>query len=96
MKRFEEATSRPYGYLVVDLKSGTSEQDRLRTNIFESQDQLVFEPTDEENVSDVHRSGPSMTYMIMDLWVNGESLGMSAQDLTFGIGDFKIRSGGLI
>ena len=45
MKRFEEATSRPYGYLVLDLKSGTSEQDRLRTNIFESQDQLVFEPT---------------------------------------------------
>ena len=27
MKRFEEATSRPYGYLVVDLKSSTSEQD---------------------------------------------------------------------
>ena len=53
MKQFEEATSRPYGYLVVDLKSGTSEQDRLRTNIFESQDQQVFEPTDEENVSDV-------------------------------------------
>ena len=53
MKRFEEATSRPYGYLVVDLKSSTPEQDRLRTNIFESQDQQVFEPTEEENVSDV-------------------------------------------
>ena len=53
MKRFEEATSRPYGYLVVDLKSSTSEQDRLLTNIFESQDQQVFEPTDEENMSDV-------------------------------------------
>ena len=53
MKRFEEATSRPYGYLVVDLKSSTPEQDRLRTNIFESQDQLVFEPTEEENVADV-------------------------------------------
>ena len=50
MKRFAEAMSRPYGYLVVDLKSSTSEQDRLRTNIFESQDQQVFEPTDEENV----------------------------------------------
>ena len=53
MKRFEEATSRPYGYLVVDLKSSTPEQGRLRTNIFESQDQLVFEPTEEENVSDL-------------------------------------------
>ena len=53
MKRFEEATSPPNGYLVVDLKSSISEQDRLRTDIFESQDQQVFEPTDEENVSDV-------------------------------------------
>ena len=53
MKQFVEATSRQYGYLVVDLKSGTSEQNRLRTNILESQDQLVFEPTEEENVSDV-------------------------------------------
>ena len=39
MKRFEEATSRPYGYLVIDLKSSTSEQDRLQTDIFESTDQ---------------------------------------------------------
>ena len=29
MKRFEEATSQPYGYLVIDLKSSTSEQDRI-------------------------------------------------------------------
>ena len=70
MKRFEEATSRPYGYLVVDLKSGTSGQDRLRTNIFDSHDQQVFEPMDEENVSgvddgssvgsinDIHDHGP--------------------------------------
>ena len=36
MKRFEEATSRPYGYLVIDLKSSTSEQDRLQTDIFDS------------------------------------------------------------
>ena len=28
MKRFKEATSRPFGYLVIDLKSSTSEQDR--------------------------------------------------------------------
>ena len=39
MKRFEEATLRPYGYLVIDLKSSTSEQDRLQTDIFESTDQ---------------------------------------------------------
>ena len=49
----EEATSRPYSYLVIYLKSSTPEQDRLRTNIFESQDQKAFDPSDEENVSDV-------------------------------------------
>ena len=48
MKRFEEATSRPYGYLVIDLKSSTSKQDRLQTDIFESTDQHAFEPPDEE------------------------------------------------
>ena len=52
MKRFEEATSRPYGYLVIDLKSSTSEQDRLQTDIFESTDQHAFEPPDEETLSD--------------------------------------------
>ena len=52
MKRFEEATSRSYGYLVIDLKSGTSEQDRLQTDIFESTDQHAFEPPDEETLSD--------------------------------------------
>ena len=50
MKRFEEATSRPYGYLVIDLKSSTSEQDRLQTDIFESTDQLAFEPEDASSV----------------------------------------------
>ena len=53
MKRFEEATSRPYGYLVVDLKSSTSAQDRLRTDIFESSDQQAFEPPDDDTMSDV-------------------------------------------
>ena len=33
MKRFEQATSRPYGYLIIDLKSDTKEQDRLHTDI---------------------------------------------------------------
>ena len=52
MKRFEGATSQPYGYLVIDLKSSTSEQDRLQTDIFESTDQHAFEPPDEETLSD--------------------------------------------
>ena len=36
MKIFEQATARPYGYLVVDLKAGTPELERLHTDIFET------------------------------------------------------------
>ena len=53
MKRFEEATSRPYSYLVVDLRSSTSKQDRLRTDIFEPNDQQALEPPDDNNMSNV-------------------------------------------
>ena len=35
MKRFEQATSYPYGHLVIDLKSDTPEKDRLHTEIFD-------------------------------------------------------------
>ena len=35
MKRFEQATSYPYGHLVIDLKSDTAEKDRLHTEIFD-------------------------------------------------------------
>ena len=35
MKRFERATSYPYGHLVIDLKSDTPEKDRLHTEIFD-------------------------------------------------------------
>ena len=37
MRKFEDATARPYGYLILDLKSSTSEQDRLQTDIFVDQ-----------------------------------------------------------
>ena len=37
MRKFEDAISRPYGYLVLDLKSSTSEQHRLQTDIFVNQ-----------------------------------------------------------
>ena len=47
MKKFEDATVRPYGYLVIDLKSGTSEQDRLQTDIFLNQ-----QAPDEGNMSE--------------------------------------------
>ena len=34
MKQCEQATSHPYGYLMIDLKSDTPEKDRLHTEIF--------------------------------------------------------------
>ena len=36
MKRFERATSYPYGHLLIDLKSDTPEKDRLHTEIFDT------------------------------------------------------------
>ena len=33
MRKYEEAVSRPYGYLLVDLKPNTPEKCRLRTNV---------------------------------------------------------------
>ena len=36
MKRFERATTYPYGHLVIDLKSDTPEKDRLHTEIFDT------------------------------------------------------------
>ena len=35
LKHFQEATSRPYGYLVIDLKPFTPEHLRMRTNVFD-------------------------------------------------------------
>ena len=41
----KDATSRPYGYLLVDLKPGTEEQLRVRTNIFPDEEpQFVYVP----------------------------------------------------
>ena len=100
MMRFEEATSHPYCYLVVDLKSSTPEQDRLQTNIYSSL--RINKPLSLQMKkmcpmwTVLAALGPSITYMNWDLPVNGESSGMSAQDLAYGIGDFKIHSGRLI
>ena len=42
---FKDATSRPYGYLFIDLKPNTDEQLRVRTNIFEDEaPQYVYLP----------------------------------------------------
>ena len=36
MKKIEQATSYPYGHLVIDLKSDTPEKDRIHTEIFDT------------------------------------------------------------
>jgi hypothetical protein len=39
---FADATSRPYGYLLVDLKTTTPDDLRLRTDIFPDKDTIVY------------------------------------------------------
>ena len=36
MNKYIEATKRPYGYLFIDLKQSTPEEDRLKTDIFDN------------------------------------------------------------
>ncbi|KAK3106557.1 hypothetical protein FSP39_022526 [Pinctada imbricata] len=38
MRHFKNATSKPYGYLIIDLKPFTAEHQRLRTDIFDQSD----------------------------------------------------------
>ena len=54
MRKFEDATARPYGYFILDLKSCTSEQDRQQTDIFVDQqspdDGDIFDDEDADSV----------------------------------------------
>ena len=42
---YRQATSEPYGYLVVDMHAGSHSALRLRTNIFPGDDKTVFIPS---------------------------------------------------
>jgi hypothetical protein len=42
---YEDATSVPYGYLVVDLRPETSEQLRIRSDVFNTSGQTVYVPS---------------------------------------------------
>ena len=45
LEAFEDATKKPYGYLLVDLKPETDEKYRIRTNVFPDDDrQNVYVP----------------------------------------------------
>jgi hypothetical protein len=41
---FKDATDKPYGYLLIDLKPDTEEKYRIRTNIFPNERQYVYIP----------------------------------------------------
>ena len=42
MQKYKEAISKPYGCLVIDLKSAPPEQERMRTNIMTDKDNTSF------------------------------------------------------
>jgi len=42
VEAFNDATSQPHSYLLIDLKSNTDEQYRLRTNIFPDEQTFVY------------------------------------------------------
>ena len=42
IEAFKDATEKPYGYLLVDLKPDTEEQYRLRTNVFPGESTFVY------------------------------------------------------
>ena len=62
MRKFEDAMARPYGYLVLDLKLSTSEQDRLQTDIFDSVNQQSPNDGDMSDDEDAH-SVESLDYI---------------------------------
>ena len=41
---YSDATSRPYGYLLIDLKQNTPDSIRIRTNIFPDETCAVYVP----------------------------------------------------
>jgi hypothetical protein len=41
---FEDATAKPYGYLMVDLRPETQEDRRIMTNIFPNEETIVYVP----------------------------------------------------
>lgn len=44
LEAFKDATEKPYGYLLIDLKADTEERYRIRTNIFANERQYVYVP----------------------------------------------------
>ena len=64
MRKFEDATARPHGYLVLDLKSSTSKQERLQTDIFGSVNQQSPNEGDMSDDEDADSVEFSRLYML--------------------------------
>ena len=43
MEAYKDATSKPYGYLVLDFSPGTIDDYRVRTNVFLSEDTVIYQ-----------------------------------------------------
>jgi hypothetical protein len=41
MERYEKATCRPYGYLMLDLKPSSDDQHRLKTNVSHAENDVL-------------------------------------------------------
>ena len=44
MEAYKDATSKPYGYLVLDFSPGAEESYRVRTHVFNGEDTIVYQP----------------------------------------------------
>jgi GTPase SAR1 family protein len=44
VEAFKDATEKPYGYLLIDLRADTMEKYRIRTNIFDGERHYVYLP----------------------------------------------------
>ena len=71
MKRFERATSYPYGHLVIDLNSDTPEKDRLHTEIFDTTKKMD-EKMAEEFTQGTHHRCVSVILITQNLYPGGK------------------------
>ena len=69
MKHFDEATRKPYGYLMIDLKQATPDSKRLRPNVFQegsgsevTQTPHVFKESGSNPYDSKEVSSPEVTY----------------------------------
>ena len=44
MEAYKDATSQPYGYLVLDFSPGAEEAYRVRTRVFDGEDAIIYQP----------------------------------------------------